>query len=341
MQYGFSGFFNRPTLALVASVCLLVPAGVQAQAGSAANLPAPQRTTEEVNSASGAVAKPVGSAQRQRASQHFRRGAALFQEGAFEGAMVEFQRAYEASPNPGVLFNLAQTGVMLHDYAQAKALFERYLAQGADTIPAERRTLVEAELAQLRNRLGYAHLVVSPGRAEVWVDKRLVGRAPLKDAITLNVGRHLIEVRAEGYRPEAHTIEIAGGEEQKIDFRLRPQANVAEGATTPKRPWLKPAWIGSLGVLGLAGGGAITTGFLASRSHGDLQDELSARPGDPGAINDARERTRRLSRTSDALLGASVVTAAVSVVLLWLDMNPERPMKVFVGAEHVVVRGQF
>jgi hypothetical protein len=160
-------------------------------------------------------------------------------------------------------------------------------------------------------------------------------------SIVLNVGRHLIEVHADGYRSEAHTLEIAGGEEQKVEFRLTPHVSPSGKVERPVPSWYKPAWIASVGLLGLTASGAIMAGVLATRSHDDWEAEVSARPGDSKAIAKTRDRTRRLSHVSDGLLGASLLAAASSVTFLVLDLWPDRRVKVAVGVGHAAVRGQF
>jgi len=293
---------------------------------------------------------PDEKAAQERAAEHFDRGVALFRHGDFEGASVEFRRAHEAVPTPGLLFNLGQTAMKLHDYAQAKTFFERYLQGAGDEVSPERRALVKSELDQARTRIGYAQLTVSVSGAEVWVDQQSVGRTPLPEPLTLNVGRHQIEVRADGYEAEVQALELAGGEERTMEFHLRqrvaqrersPARAVPLPATAAKRPWLRPARIGSLSLLGVGAVGAVVAGVLASKAHDDLTAELDSRPGDRGDIDDARNRTRSYSLASDALLGVAVVGAALSATFLLMERSDRRALRVAVRPTGVAISGVF
>ncbi len=84
------------------------------------------------------------------ARSHFTRAVELFKEGDFRAALIEFQRAYDASPNYKVLYNLGQTNLELQDYAGALRAFRGYLDGGGRDIPAARRTQVEADFEAAR-----------------------------------------------------------------------------------------------------------------------------------------------------------------------------------------------
>ena len=74
------------------------------------------------------------------ARSHFEHGVELYREGDFRAALIEFQRAYEASPNYKVLYNLGQTNLELQDYAGALKALRGYLEGGGGAVPAARRT---------------------------------------------------------------------------------------------------------------------------------------------------------------------------------------------------------
>ncbi len=334
-------------VALASVVWMLQPAPASAQ-----------NPDSHISGSTHAGSAAVDEGAKARAAQHFERAVALYRDGAFEGALVEFRRAYEAVPTPGLFFNMGQTAVRLNDYAQAKVLFERYLQSSADELSPERRQLVASELKQLGGRIGYAQISVSVNGAEVWVDQHSVGRTPLSAPLTLNVGRHHVEVRADGYQAAIQTVELAGGEERTVDFRLQPLLSAQRGSSPASPPataartaaaatgvggraWLRPARIASLSVLGVAAASAVATGVLASNAYQDLKAELASRPGDPGAIDAARQRARMYGMTSDASLGLAVVSAALSVTFLWMERTDRSALSVAVAPTGVAVKGAF
>ena len=73
------------------------------------------------------------------AQSHFERGVKLYQEGAYDAALTEFERAHQTAPRYEVLFNIAQVHYQLHEYAAALSAFERYLEEGAYEISDDRR----------------------------------------------------------------------------------------------------------------------------------------------------------------------------------------------------------
>ncbi|HEX7603304.1 MAG TPA: hypothetical protein VF316_16915, partial [Polyangiaceae bacterium] len=53
------------------------------------------------------------------AGQHFQRAVSLYNETDYNGALVEFKRAYATAPNVNVLYNIGQSQFQLQRYAQA------------------------------------------------------------------------------------------------------------------------------------------------------------------------------------------------------------------------------
>lgn len=68
----------------------------------------------------------------ERARLHFESGRSYFEEGAYERALVEFERAYELSPRTAMLFNLGTTYERLARYGEAADAFERYANESPD-----------------------------------------------------------------------------------------------------------------------------------------------------------------------------------------------------------------
>ncbi len=130
----------------------------------------------------GATAPPTAEAQQQ-GRDHFARGLARYHEGDFGGALVEFQRAYDVAPSFRILFNLGQTAYELRDYAGAVTAFTRYLTEGADRVPQERRAEVEKSLRDLDQRVGRVEISTNVPGAELSIDGVHVGTSPLSSPV--------------------------------------------------------------------------------------------------------------------------------------------------------------
>ena len=101
-------------------------------------------------------------------------GVTLYGETDYRGALVEFKRAYELAPNAAVLYNIGETEFQLRDYAGALTTFERYLA---DAQPSDsHRTEVEANVRELKARVGRLTITTVPRGADVSIDDRALGK---------------------------------------------------------------------------------------------------------------------------------------------------------------------
>jgi len=80
------------------------------------------------------------------AKRHFDKGQKLFNLGKFEGALEEYQQAYDAKPIPDILFNIGQCHRNLNNYDAAIFSFKKFLKLSPD---AENRDQVEEYIAEL------------------------------------------------------------------------------------------------------------------------------------------------------------------------------------------------
>src|SRR5512132_1338131 len=111
--------------------------------------------------------------------EHFTRGVALFREGDYRAALVEFRRAYEISHNYRALYNIAQTEFEVQDYAGARSSFQKYLTEGGAEIEAGRRAEVEADIKKLAARVARIEIKTNTEGADILVDDVVIGQAPL------------------------------------------------------------------------------------------------------------------------------------------------------------------
>jgi tetratricopeptide (TPR) repeat protein len=88
---------------------------------------------------------------RVRARAHFKAATALYEAGEYDQAIVEFRSAYELSPLPELLFNIAQAHRLAQRPQQALEGYRRYLAlEPQGPVSEQARALIvelEAELA--------------------------------------------------------------------------------------------------------------------------------------------------------------------------------------------------
>ncbi|MCZ7682733.1 MAG: PEGA domain-containing protein [Sandaracinaceae bacterium] len=156
----------------------------------------------------------------EEARDRFYAGAQLYEEGDYEAALAEFVASQRLNAAPVATFNIAQTLRALHRYEEAMAAYRRYLREGGESLPAARRAQVEGTIRALSRRIASITFEVEPAGAEVRVDGRSVGRAPLAAPLVLAVGRRVLEITAEGHVPMREELEVVGGRPRTVRVRL-------------------------------------------------------------------------------------------------------------------------
>lgn len=270
------------------------------------------------------------------ARSHFEHGVELYREGDFRSALIEFQRAYEASPNYKVLYNLGQTNLELQDYAGALKALRGYLDGGGRAVPAARRNQVEADIKRLESRVAHVDITVNVPDADVTIDDVSIGKSPLHGAVLVSEGRRKIAATKVGMTSASRVIDVAGGDNPKVTLELvepkGPQTVIVPVQTPepheppPVQP-LQPTpavrtttgpstafWVGVV----VTGGLAVTTGVLGGLALG-AKSTFDSRVGQVGVttneVDDARNQTRGFALATDIAGGLAIASAITTVVL--------------------------
>lgn len=159
-------------------------------------------------------------------------------------AIREYQAAYELSPHPDVLYNIAAVHERLGEARAAAGFYQRYL-DGSPGAPD--RAKVTGKLAELRARPGEVQITSDPVGANVIVDGQPRGATPLK--LTLDGGSHQLVLEA-GPARRTMVVAVEYGERQDVALTLRagqgtlivdsnaPHATVAiDGQPVGTTPW--------------------------------------------------------------------------------------------------------
>lgn len=209
------------------------------------------------------------------ARRHFESGAAYLEESDYENALKAFEKAFELSPRPEIQLNIATVHERTGKLAAAIVALDEYL-----------RLAPEGEFAaktKLRRENLQERLDAMPDGGAVAED------AGIDDAAS---------------KPEAAPPPPAAdaGSKQKS---LPEKAEAAEEGSNV------PAYI-ALGLGGLAAGGAVLTGILASNEHSDAESSCS-----PNCSDDDLSTGRTFALTSTVLTGAAVVGVSIGLLLLF------------------------
>lgn len=316
-----------------------------------------------VGSAAGAQTPPEGpsTADRAEARRHFQLGVATATRGQWAAALEEFQSAYRLAPHPSVRVNMANCYTHLDRPIEAIMHFEQFLVE-SPSAPAAQVTQVEAQIAELRARVGTLQLTITPPDA--------MGLAVTVDGQAISLGRpthvmpghHVIEALGEGYTTVHREIDIAAGQAQVLNLTLErpataptplPVVTPAPVVATAPLPTVAPTpptedpqvdaprrgpppavFYAVAGLTGAAAVGWITAGALALSANSDFDatvNEIQAGTGDTAALqargHDEATRASQLAMWSDVAMGVTLVGTVASVVL-FLKTDFRAPVRV-------------
>ena len=267
-----------------------------------------------------AQASGANDERAQEARVRYERGLQLYNEGASEGALVEFERAYQLAPTYKLLYNIALIRLQLNDYAQALKAFQEYLAEGGTEISSVRRSEVERHVTNLKNKVGRVELVSAARGADVLVDEVVVGRIPLTELLVLNPGRRRITITRGGLSATT-VISVAGQDLSKVDLSLdspTPQPPTAQGrgAASPSRQPTPPSRAPMIVAWSATAGLAVATtvaGILALGAMSDLDDERRRVPTTRAQLDEAEANMKQLALVTDILAGATAIAGATAL----------------------------
>jgi hypothetical protein len=168
---------------------------------------------------------------KEEAAVRFERGIKLYEAQDYAAALAEFEAAYKLVPRYQVLFNVGVTQKRLFRYNDAVRALRRYLDEGGEKVPGDRRELVEKELSEIRALVAEVSVKVDGMPAEVDVDGRMVGESPMSGPLLLAAGHHTVRALRDGYDPAEKAIDVVSGE--KVEIALSPKLKT-KAPTTAK-----------------------------------------------------------------------------------------------------------
>jgi tetratricopeptide (TPR) repeat protein len=122
-------------------------------------------------------AEPTKAAQDE-AKPIFAEAQQAYQLGKFEDAIARYEKVYQLTNHPSLLFNLAQCHRQLGNFERAAFFYERYLASARAPIPNEQlaRDLL-AEMEQKRDQKAAEDKLAAEARAKVEAEAAAAERA--------------------------------------------------------------------------------------------------------------------------------------------------------------------
>jgi hypothetical protein len=142
-----------------------------------------------------------------------------FAAGDLEAAREAFAAAWRLRKDVTIASNLADVEMKLgryRDAAEHLTFCIRHATEVAARKDAERR------LAECRPFVATATVTVDTQAATVLLDGAPVGHAPLEGELWLQPGAHTLKAQLQGRSSPEKTLQVRGGEEQRIELKLSP-----------------------------------------------------------------------------------------------------------------------
>ncbi len=273
---------------------------------------------------------PLSPEVLKEAGERYARGLALYGDGEFLLALVEFERAYQLSNNYKVLYNIGQVRIQLGRYAKAKEALEQFLKEGGSTVSAERTQAVNKDLAALAERTASLNVQTEEG-ADISLDGKVIGTAPLPAALIVDAGEHNLVVHKSGYYDDAQSVTLAGHDqlELKVALKLVPvttqitrvETRSTQVPSTPPRTAMWVAW-GTTGALAATAG---IVGYLGASKANDLSSLRNDKTATRDQLDGARNSARTLFAVSDITTGLAVVSGGVALYLTFKHPKEKPP----------------
>lgn len=184
------------------------------------------------------------------ADASYKEGVRLYSEKKWQEAERAFRKAWELNPTFDVAYNLGSTEYQLGKFVEAA----EYLSRAVNDWPlldatSGLRQTARTRLAESRAQVGALRVQVNVEGAEVIVNGKAVGKAPLKGEFFVTPGAIDVIATLDGYVTAQQSITVAKGEARDVSITLVKKRSIVPGV-----------------VLGSVAGAALVTGiaFFAS-----------------------------------------------------------------------------
>jgi len=288
-----------------------------------------------LDESSGELSK--SEANKEEAILHFKKGVEFYKAKDYAPALAEFLKSFELQPNWAVRFNIAVCYMETGKILEALDEFQKYLEEGKERVPANRRKEVEEYIKKIESKIGYIKVESNEDGAIVSLDEFHEYKTPLSEPIPVVAGVYSIIAKKDGFIPFKKEITVATGETVTLNILLKPvqeegiesepkpvikkeEVKVKKGEISKKKFWKKPRnflWIG-LGTGAAFAGGAIALGVISNHYKDKMQESADkcestvTREDCPDAY-EYKDKARQFSIGSDVMTAFAIVSATAFI----------------------------
>jgi hypothetical protein len=278
-------------------------------------------------------ATPKTTRLRDQADELFSQGAKAYLAGRYPEAEQKLEQAWAIKRTHDIAGNLGVVKNRLGKPAEAAQYLAWSLLHFPPTESARARQGYADELAKARAEVGALRIKVNVAGAEITVNGKPLGNAPLETEAFVAPGTASVRAQIDGYVPVQQSVVIGKGEARDVTLTLAP---IAE-------PEVKRSIVPGV-VLGGVAGVALATGiglFAAYKgqygSARDLNQAIVKAGGTcvsggahydatrcPELDSTARSADRLHSASAGLLVGAGAAAAGTVLYFVWPSSKPAR-----------------
>jgi hypothetical protein len=164
-------------------------------------------------------AAPDGPDKAGRGREMALEAVALARSGNYAEAVALFQKAYDLSADPMILYNIGQVAARMGDLPKAREALELFVKKEKEPSALSRgRQALKDVMARWPGSL---RITTGVQGALVEVDGKPFGRTPLDRVIELAPGPHVVKVFAKGKQPFERRVEVGSSESLDLPVTLK------------------------------------------------------------------------------------------------------------------------
>ena len=269
-----------------------------------------------------------------------KQGAQHYQRAEFAEALVDFGAAYAIFPSPKLLLNIGQCSREIGRPVEAIQAFEQFLAEAHDA-PERLVAEVTKSVEELSTEVGKLLIDCPLSGAEIKLDGKKIGVAPLKDLFRVTAGRHQLMAIHEGTSPASKDAYVHAGTLEVVVLRPRVLADAPSRMRGPigdpslmasrsststasgNRGWLLGrtwTWVAAGSAVVMAGG-ATAAGLMMRSKFNALDTSCGRSSGEnyTGCKSSELTTLDTWRNTSNVLWGLSAAAAVTAGVLFYVE----------------------
>lgn len=167
--------------------------------------------------------KPAAaSADRSEAGRLKREADALMDQDRYVDALALYQKAYDLTNDPALLYNQGRALEAMGDYPDALDKLEKFEHDASPSLRAKVPGLRDL-LVDLRGRIATLVVTTNAPGARLLVREKAAGTIQKELSLRTRAGAATIEVVAEGYTSFKKDVELLGGKTVRVDATLHPK----------------------------------------------------------------------------------------------------------------------